>query len=143
VKPVTDRSGVIFALVETEVSQIDESVRVLGVPGLTKRKTVTEVNLREGEVAVLAGLATRTRGRDTQQVPGIGAVPVVGGLFRATQRREAETELLVLIAPRVLRVPEAAGPPHDANASALRRASELAERVGVSAALDSPLRVLE
>lgn len=143
VKPVTDRSGVIYAQVETEVSQIDESVRVLGVPGLTKRKTVTELNLREGEVAVLAGLATRTRGRDVQQVPGLGSVPVVGGLFRASQKRDSDTELLVLITPRVLRVPEARGPSHDANAAALQRADELAARSAVPGAIAAPLQVLE
>lgn len=143
VKPVTDRSGVIYAQIETEVSQIDESVRVLGVPGLTKRRTVTELNLREGEVAVLAGLASRTRGRDTQQVPGIGSMPLVGGLFRATQKRESESELLVLITPRVLRVPEAAAAAGDVNSAALQRAAELAARAGVADQAQVPLRVLE
>lgn len=143
VKPVTDRSGVIYAQIETEVSQIDESVRVLGVPGLSKRKTVTELNLREGEVAVLAGLASRTRGREVQQVPGLGSVPMVGGLFRSTQRRESDSELLVLITPRVLRVPESTAPLADVNAASIARARDLAARAGVTAAPVEPLQVLE
>jgi pilus assembly protein CpaC len=103
VRPVTDRGGSIFARVDTEISQLDESVRVLGVPGLLKRRTTTELNLREGEVAVLAGLVSRSRGKDVQQVPGLGAVPLVGSLVRSTARREADTEVLILIMPRVVR----------------------------------------
>lgn len=143
VKPVTDRSGVIYAQVETEVSQIDEAVRVLGVPGLLKRRTVTELNLREGEVAVLAGLASRTRGAERQQVPGLGSLPVVGGIFRGTQRREADSELLVLITPRVLRPAGDPAAPVDVNATAIERARELADRAGVPSPAPSPLRVLE
>lgn len=143
VKPVTDRSGVIYAQVETEVSQIDEAVRVLGVPGLLKRKTVTELNLKEGEVAVLAGLASRTRGAETQRVPGLGSMPIVGGLFRGTQRREADSELLVLITPRVLQPSSEPGPRPDVNAAALQRSNELAARASLGGTESPPLRVLE
>lgn len=113
VKPVTDRGGSIFARVDTEISQIDESVTVLGVPGLLKRRSTTELNLREGEVAVLAGLVSRTRAKDVQQVPGLGAVPLLGTLFKSTARRNAETEVLILITPRVVR--------HDVDSDALAR----------------------
>lgn len=126
VKPVADRSGAISAFVETEVSQIDESVRVLGVPGLLKRKSMTEVNLREGEVVVLAGLVSRTHGRDVAQVPGLGSVPLVGNLFRSRQRREQDTELLILITPRVIRGTEdPASLATDPNAAGVARAKQL------------------
>jgi pilus assembly protein CpaC len=132
VKPVTDRSGVIYARIDTEISEIDESVRVLGVPGLRKRRSTTELNLREGEVAVLGGLVSRSRGRDVQRVPGVGALPLVGSLFRSTSRREADTELLILITPRVVRPaesPEALA--QDPHAAAVQRADELLRRGGI------------
>ncbi|MCZ8133206.1 MAG: pilus assembly protein N-terminal domain-containing protein [Steroidobacteraceae bacterium] len=129
VKPVADRGGAIWASVETEVSQIDESVRVLGVPGLLKRRSATEINLREGEVVVLAGLASRSHGRDTAQVPGLGSVPVLGNLFRSRQRREQDTELLILITPRVVRPTEdPAALANDPNAAGVSRARELEAR---------------
>jgi pilus assembly protein CpaC len=106
VRPVTDRGGSIFAMIDAQISQIDESVRVLGVPGLVKRQSTTELNLREGEIAVMGGLITRTRGKDIQKLPGFGALPVVGSLFRSTSRRDTETELLILITPRVARAVE-------------------------------------
>lgn len=103
VRPVTDRGGVIYARIDTEISQIDESTRVLGVPGLLKRRSQTELNLREGEVAVLGGLVSRTSGKDVQQVPGLGSVPLLGNLFKTNGRRDVESELLILITPRVVR----------------------------------------
>jgi pilus assembly protein CpaC len=132
VRPVTDRSGVIYARVDTEISQIDESVRVLGVPGLLKRRSTTELNLREGEVAVLGGLVSRARGKDVQRLPGLGAMPVVGSLFRANGRRETDTELLILLVPR--RVDFATDPAalaRDPNADAIRRSDELTRAAGV------------
>lgn len=133
VKPVADRSGSVYAQVETELSQIDESVRVLGVPGLLKRKTSAEINVREGEVVVLSGLANRSRSRDSARVPGLGSLPVLGGLFRSTQRRTLDSELLVLITPRVIRTePDAAALATDPNASGVARAGELQQRGGVA-----------
>jgi pilus assembly protein CpaC len=103
VRPVTDRGGAIYVQIDTQISQIDDSVRVLGVPGLLKRQSTTELNLREGEVAVLGGLISRTRGNDVQKVPGLGALPAVGSLFRSKSRRDTDTELLILITPRIAR----------------------------------------
>lgn len=123
VKPIADPSGAILARVDTEVSQIDESQRVLGVPGFLKRRSATDVSLREGETLVIAGLVNRTRSGSVQRVPGAGSVPVVGGLFRSRVRREERTELAIFITPRIVAArAEAPGtPPRDPNAEALRR----------------------
>jgi pilus assembly protein CpaC len=131
VRPVTDRGGTIFARVDTEISQIDESVRVLGVPGLLKRRSTTELNLREGQVAVLAGLVSRTRGKDVQQVPGFGAVPIVGSLFKSTSRRSADTEVLILITPRIVsHATDAAALARDPIATGIARGGELVRHGG-------------
>lgn len=132
VRPVTDRGGVIYARIDTEISQIDESTRVLGVPGLLKRRSQTELNLREGEVAVLGGLVSRARGRDVQQVPGLGSVPLLGHLFKTNGRRDVESELLILITPRIVR--HAVDPgvlARDPVAEDLIRSRELLRRGGI------------
>jgi pilus assembly protein CpaC len=131
VRPVTDRSGVIYARIDTEISQIDEGTRVLGVPGLLKRRSQTELNLREGEVAVLGGLVSRTRGNDTQQVPGLGSVPLLGNLFKAKGRRDVESELLILITPRIARhAPDADALARDPVAEGVARSRDLLRRGG-------------
>ena len=126
VKPVSDRTGTIYAQIDTEVSQVDDSVRVLGVPGFTKRKSVTEVNMREGETIAIAGLVDRSRSKDRQQVPGLGSLPVVGAAFRTTQTKNSETELLVLISPRIVNAQYRPGMlAADPNGDALRRAEQI------------------
>lgn len=102
VKPIADPSGVVLARIETEVSQVDESQRVLGVPGFLKRRTATDINLRPGETLVIAGLVYRTRATDRQQLPGLGSLPVAGALFRQRARRGQSSELAIFITPRIV-----------------------------------------
>jgi pilus assembly protein CpaC len=113
VRPVVDSSGTIFARIETEISQVDDSQRVLGVPGLLKRRSATDVTLREGETLVLAGLVSQFDSRDRQAIPGLGRLPLAGRAFRADQRRRERTELVIFMTPRLIRpaAAEAASPP--------------------------------
>jgi pilus assembly protein CpaC len=103
VKPVIDATGGIMARVEVEISQIDESQRVLGVPGFLKRRSVTDIRLLDGETLVLAGLVSRLDSRDRSAVPGLGRVPFAGRAFRADQRRREGTELVIFLTPKVRR----------------------------------------
>lgn len=109
VKPVVDASGGIVARVEVEISQIDESQRVLGVPGFLKRRSVTDIRLGDGETLVLAGLVSRLDARDRSALPGLGRLPLAGRAFRADQRRREATELVIFLTPRVRRGADAGG----------------------------------
>jgi pilus assembly protein CpaC len=129
VKPVADESGGVFARIETELSQIDGSQTVLGVPGLLKRRSATDVNLRSGETLVIAGLASRQSSQDASGIPALSRMPVGGRLFGVRGRRGDESELVVFITPRIAAVepppPGASGPPAPVT---LDRARQLIER---------------
>lgn len=101
VKPVIDTAGGIVARVEVEISQIDESQRVLGVPGFLKRRSVTDIRLLDGQTLVLAGLVSRLDARDRSALPGLGRVPLAGRAFRADLRRREGTELVIFLTPRL------------------------------------------
>lgn len=101
VRPRADSAGAIYAEVDTELSQIDDAVRVQNFPGFIKRRSSTAVNLRDGETLVIAGLLARERGRDRQSVPGFGRLPLLGALFASAHRLDRQTELLVLITPHI------------------------------------------
>jgi pilus assembly protein CpaC len=100
VRPRAGRDGAIFAEVNIELSQIDSAVRVGDYPGFIKRQTSTAINTMEGESMAISGLLMRERGKDRSAVPGLGALPLAGALFRSNRRMQRETELLVLISPR-------------------------------------------
>lgn len=102
VTPVTDKSGAIYAKVDVEVSSIDRSVTVLGIPGFLKRKSTAEFNSRDGETVVLNGMYSYEGSSDTQELPGLGKVPLIGGLFRDKARTTATREVAIVITPRVV-----------------------------------------
>jgi pilus assembly protein CpaC len=102
VKPAADDAGNVYARIETEVSDIDRSVQVMGVPGILKRHSNTEVNVRAGETIVIAGLLSQSGSHDQHGLPGLGAIPVLSGLFQSHTHQRQESELVVFITPRIV-----------------------------------------
>jgi pilus assembly protein CpaC len=85
-----------------EVSDIDQSVAVNGVPGLKVRRTVNRVEMRDGESLVIGGLLDRRILKDLTKFPLLGDVPILGALFRSTRFRNQESELIFVITPRIV-----------------------------------------
>lgn len=125
VKPVAEPDGSIYARIDTEVSEVDEAQRVLGVPGFLKRRSATEVNLREGETLVIAGLVNRNRSGERQQLPGLGRLPLVGAAFRSRTQHSLDSELAILITPRIVTAERMNGAIPDLQ----QRANELARKL--------------
>jgi pilus assembly protein CpaC len=125
VKPAADDAGNIYARVETEVSDIDRSVQVMGVPGILKRHSNTELNVRAGETIVIAGLLSSSNSHDRHGLPGLAALPVVSGLFQSRTRLHQESELVVFITPRIVAARTATGAQPDPGLHQLERAGQL------------------
>jgi pilus assembly protein CpaC len=104
-KPIVQDNGLIRLEVEPEVSKLDQtnSIKINGfvVPGLITRNTHTVVELRNGASLAIGGLYQRDYQNDMRQVPGLGDVPVLGALFRSARWRRAETELVIIVTPRL------------------------------------------
>ena len=92
--------------VEPEVSSIDPSASVsingLSIPGIRTRRASTTLELRDGESFAIAGLLSRDFGTTVNQVPLLGSIPIIGALFRSTQFKKGETELLIVVTPRLV-----------------------------------------
>jgi pilus assembly protein CpaC len=101
VRPRADRSGAVYAEVQIELSQLDSSIRVGDFPGFVKRRTNTAINVQSGDTVAVSGLVARERSRDRQGVPGLSSIPAAGWLFSSTRRQSRESELVVLITPRL------------------------------------------
>lgn len=130
IRPVADASGAISAHIETELSQVDPTQRVAGVPGLLKRRSTTDVNLRAGETLVIAGLTSRLRSLDDSGIPMLARLPFAGRLFGVRGRRHEDTELVIFLTPRIAQATPADPTATDgaaADEALLRRARERAE----------------
>jgi len=110
--PTVLDQGVINLKVAPEVSQIDttNSVRIQGVevPGLRVRRANTTVELRNSQSFAIAGLLQNESSESKAQVPWLGDVPILGSLFRSSRYEKAETELVIIVTPRLVQpVPDA------------------------------------
>jgi len=86
-----------------EVSEPLASLTSNGIPSLTVRRTVSRVELREGESLIIGGLLDRRIIKDLAKVPILGDVPILGALFRSTRFQNNESELVFVITPRIVR----------------------------------------
>lgn len=120
IKPVVDTPGVVMLRVETEISQVDNAQRVAGIPGLLKRRSTTDIDLRHGDTVVIAGLMQRQRSRDTEGLPGVSRLPAVGRLFGVKGQRQEESEVVIFLTPRL----ESASARSSDDVERLRRAQE-------------------
>lgn len=102
ITPIADASGAIQTKVMTEISQIDDSVAVQGIPGLLTRRVDTEVTLKDGETIALTGLVHVAEGKDVSKVPLLGHIPIIGELFKSRRFQERRTELVVFVTPRIV-----------------------------------------
>lgn len=93
--PVVLDKGLISLSVTTEVSAIDNSVSVLGIPGLTTKTTSTTVEIPSGGTLLIAGLIQDDFTNSIDGVPGLKDLPILGALFRSESFNNTETELVI------------------------------------------------
>jgi pilus assembly protein CpaC len=101
--PTITWSGGIDLRVFPEVSDIDQTVAVQGVPGLRVRRTVNRVEMNENESLVIGGLLDRRVLKDLTKYPLLGDIPILGTLFRSTRFRNQDSELVFVITPRIVK----------------------------------------
>jgi pilus assembly protein CpaC len=107
--PTVMESERIHLDVTTEVSEPDFSIAVNGVPAFNTRRASTGVELGDGQSFAIAGLLREDITQLVSQYPVLGDIPVLGNLFRSTQFQKDETELVMIVTPRLVK-PLGAGP---------------------------------
>lgn len=117
--PVVNQRGEISTEVLAEVSRLDPSVSVMGVPGLLTRRTESQLNVRQGETIVISGLVDTNAARSADKFPFLGDIPIIGRLFRSDGFRANRTEMVVFVTPRVV------GPGTPENNEGLERGEQI------------------
>jgi hypothetical protein len=73
---------------------------------LDRRETSTKVTILDGQTVVISGIKRTAINDIVRKVPILGDIPIIGGLFRSTEKSESQTELVAFIRPIVLDTPE-------------------------------------
>lgn len=75
-----------------------------GLPTFGKRNVTTTIRLKDGETNILAGLLREDERSERQTIPGLGDVPIFGKLFGRTRKEAQQTDVVVMLTPRIVRV---------------------------------------
>lgn len=113
-RPEVLKSGNIRMNVAPEVSEMDFQIAVViqgfTVPGLKTRRAKTQLEVKDGESFVIAGLFRDDINHQVAKLPLLGDIPILGALFRSTEFQNNQTELLIEVTPEVVK-PALAGAP--------------------------------
>ena len=75
-----------------------------GLPTFGNREIKTQIRLRDGETNMLAGLIRDDERRVRDGIPGIGDLPGVGHLFGHSRNERAQTDVILMLTPHIVRV---------------------------------------
>jgi general secretion pathway protein D len=102
VKPQISEGGTVRMAIYQETSAVSDATNPAGLI-TTKRSLDTNVVVDDGQIIVLGGLIDDNMQDSVEKVPGLGDIPIIGGLFRYKKRTHVKTNLMVFLRPTILR----------------------------------------
>jgi general secretion pathway protein D len=102
VTPRINSSGSVTLNINQEVSTVGETDGSTGNPIISQRTLTSSVAVDSGETIALGGLFETRTSRGSAGIPGVSKTPIFGGLFGRKSSNKGQTELLVLITPRIV-----------------------------------------
>ncbi len=105
--PKIQKNGKIRLKVAPEVSSLDFSngLTLSGflIPALSTRRAKTEIELGDGQSFAIAGLIDNRLTEVASKIPGLGDIPFIGRLFQSHSLNRTNSELLVVVTPRLVK----------------------------------------
>jgi type IV pilus assembly protein PilQ len=110
VKPHVTADGSISMHVKINRDEPDfNQTSARGDPTILKREAETDLLVMDGHTAVIGGIYTRNTGRNLDQVPFFGDIPLLGVLFQHRRASDTRGELVIFLTPRIVNRAEALG----------------------------------
>jgi type IV pilus assembly protein PilQ len=110
VKPHVTADGSVSMHVKINRDEPDyNQTSARGDPTILKREAETDLLVMDGHTAVIGGIFTRNTGRNLDQVPFFGDIPLLGILFQRRRASDTRGELVIFLTPRIVNRAEALG----------------------------------
>ncbi|MBI2836752.1 MAG: type IV pilus secretin PilQ [Acidobacteria bacterium] len=103
VTPQITAEGTIIMLVDIKNDQADFANLVNGIPPIITQKAQTTVLVRDGGTSVIGGIYRAEDSFTEGKVPGLHKIPLLGYLFKNSQKTRSNRELLIFLTPRIVR----------------------------------------
>ena len=105
--PVVLDEGRISLRISTEVSELTSEGALTGasitIPGVSKRRANTTVEMPSGGSMAMAGLLQQRDQATNAGLPGVKNIPIIGQLFSSTDFLRNESELVIIVTPYLVR----------------------------------------
>jgi general secretion pathway protein D len=105
VRPTISVDGTVQLNVTQEVSNATSESQ-FNAPVISTRSVRTDLLVHDGQTIVLGGLTDREHESQSEGIPLLSSIPLIGGLFGRQSRQTTETELFIFLTPRVIRTDE-------------------------------------
>ena len=89
-----------------------------------------QIRLRDGQTLILSGIIQETDRTEVSKVPILGDIPLLGALFRSTNRSNQRQEVIVLLTPQI--IDDSAGSSFGYNYTPGRESRQILQREGIS-----------
>jgi type IV pilus assembly protein PilQ len=101
VKPQINKNGTVILSVSPEQS-FQTGQAIGNIPIINTSKLDTTFMLRDGETAVIGGLIRVTDSDTEDKIPILGDIPILGYLFKKTDKQEKRSELTIFVTAHVM-----------------------------------------
>lgn len=103
VVPTVNAQGTIIMEIQQDISnESPDGSSINGSPSIFERTISTEVVAGDGQTVILGGLISENNSTNSNSVPLLGSIPVLGHLFRTDSDNQDKTELVVLVTPKIV-----------------------------------------
>jgi general secretion pathway protein D len=110
VTPFITSDGLVEMIVAPQVSSIDATTSIpisqgVNAPVIDIRAANTVAVTPDGQTVILGGLMQNSKARTDTKIPLLGDIPLLGALFRRTQKNDTQTELMIFLTPHIIQYP--------------------------------------
>lgn len=103
IKPQIDSIGQMSLQIESEVSSIDGSRTVDGIPGLHTNRVSSYFDLVQSKTIALSGLITNETSQSKSGLPFLSQLPILGPLFASEEFKDHKSELVIFVTPQLMK----------------------------------------
>lgn len=121
VTPYIGENGLVEMIVQPQTSSVDTSTpgqliaagsSLLGTastpvfaPNILIRSADTVVVTPDAQTVVIGGLISNTKSSSDSKIPFLGDIPLIGNLFKTSNKAQEKTELLMFLTPHIVKAP--------------------------------------
>lgn len=88
-------------LIVSPITTSGQANSVFAIPALSERRALSTVELSDGQTIAIAGLINESMRESIEKLPWLGDIPILGQLFRSQAFQKGETELVILVTPKL------------------------------------------